>query len=189
MGGGRTIPICLMIRQFCMHRPAVKCESCQTSRCKRRCQICSAGVPFDGCYDKVPTCTPPTRARPRTLTAPSLMTNVNRNIAETTKAAPVLCQVYHQVVFHPYKIEFSPPIIANGARWPALPSDADTALAAHVLTKTAAPNTATTAAIRSGGGLNYARPTDYPNATSRLTSNPDSDVTLEVGSGDGDGDS
>ena len=67
---------------------------------------------------------------------------------EATEATPILFQVARQVVFHPDEPEFLPLVITDGAGWPALPAGA--ALAAHALTETAAPDTATPASIGSG---------------------------------------
>ena len=105
---------------------------------------------MDDCRNKDPTCTPPHRESPRAPTAPRLKTNVNQNIVEATEVAPIFLQGAYQVIFHPDNPEFAPPIIIIGVVCPALLDRAGSALAAHALTDTATPNTATPAAIRSG---------------------------------------
>ena len=82
----------------------------------------------------------------RAATDPRLTTNAIQNIAEATEDAPIL----FQVVFHPDKPTFTPPIITDWAGWLTLPAGAGAALADHMLTETAAPDTSTPAAIRSG---------------------------------------
>ena len=64
--------------------------------------------------------THPPRGRPRACTAQRFTTNVSETIAEATDAAPILCQVARQVVFHPDEPEFTPPVPTDGARWTAL---------------------------------------------------------------------
>ena len=73
---------------------------------------------------------------------------MNQDIAEATGAAPILCQVARQVVFHIYEPALPPLVITNGTRWTALLAGAGAALTSHRLTETAAPDTATPAAIR-----------------------------------------
>ena len=71
------------------------------------------------------------------------MTNVNRNIAEATKAALILFQATPQVVFHPDAPVFSTSVLTNSMRCPALPASAGAVQVAHALTNTADSNTAT----------------------------------------------
>ena len=122
--------------------------------------------------------------------APDLATNVNNTIGEATKDALILCQFKHQVVFHPYIQEFTPPALTNRSGWPALPDHVGTSQTSHVLTKTAAPNIATQATIGSGKiNSNRAQTTDGKSATPILPSGPDGDITLVASSGESDGDS
>ena len=73
---------------------------------------------------------------------------MKQNIAEATEAAPILCQVAHQVIFHPDIPAFPPHILTYGTGWPALPACAIAAHVAYVLPDTAAPDTATQADIK-----------------------------------------
>ena len=100
-------------------------------------------------HNKVPTRTPTPRGRLRAPTAPRLMTNMNQNIVEASDFTLNLCQFAHQVVFHPDALEFTPPVLTDGAGWPALPACAGAAYADHALTKTVTSDTATSAAINS----------------------------------------
>ena len=77
------------------------------------------------------------------------MTNMNQNIVEASDFTLILCQVAHQVVFHPDALEFTTSILTDGAGWPALPAYAGAAYADHALTKTVTSDTATSAAINS----------------------------------------
>ena len=110
---------------------------------------------------------------------------MSKNIAEVTDAAPILCRVSLQVLFHPDNPAFFPPVITNRSRWPTLPASSGADLAAHVLNKTAAPGTDTPASIRRGeNNSNHAQPTDSPNAIPRLPDNSGIYVTSAVSAGE-----
>ena len=155
-GPGRPV-IC----QFCMHRPGVKYIWSQEYLFSKDGRDCTDGWPSEKCRNKGPTCTPPHEGMPRAPTTPRITTNVNKKIGEATKDALILWQFKHQVVFHPYIQEFTPPALTNRSGWPALPDHVGTSQTSHVLTKTAAPNIATQATIGSGKiNSNRAQTTD-----------------------------
>ena len=80
----------------------------------------------------------------RAPTDPRLTTNLNQNIADATKATPILCQVSHKEVFKPEDMEFTPPPVhTDGVECHTLPASAGAAHAAHALTGTAASDNAT----------------------------------------------
>ena len=74
---------------------------------------------------------------------------MNRNIAEAFDAAPILCQVAHQVIFHPDASAFKPFVHTDRLKWTALLASTGAAYTAHGLTKTAASDTATPVTIGS----------------------------------------
>ena len=79
-------------------------------------------------------------------------------------------------------------VSSGGAGGTAPPAGA--ALAAHALTETAAPESATSTAIGRGkNNSNRERPTEGPTATPRPTADPDSDVPSAASSGESDGNS
>ena len=113
------------------------------------------------------------------------MNNVNQNITEASEAAPILCQDIPQIIFYPDAPVFSPNFLTDRAGWPALLDSARAAHTANALTKTAASDTATLAAIGSGKiNSNRSLPIEGPDATPRLPANPGGDVTLEASSGE-----
>ena len=135
-----------------------------------------------------PTHTSPPRGKPPDPTDPRITNNVNKNSAEAIDATPILFQVDRRVIFHPDEPSFTPPIITYGAGCPALPARASTTLAAHAITKTPTSVTATLESIGIGKiNSNHAITVNIPNATPRLTANPNSDVTLAISSGERDG--
>ena len=71
------------------------------------------------------------------------------NIKEFTKAVLIRFQDIPQVFFNPYPPEFSPDTLTYGTGWPYLPARARSIHMSHVLTNTAASNTATPADITS----------------------------------------
>ena len=103
--GPRRLTVC----QCCMNRTSVKCARYEACRCKRSGRACTGGLPSIKCCNKGPLLSPPPGGRPWAPTAPRLTTNVSEIIAEATEAAPILCQVACQVVFHPDEPEFSIP--------------------------------------------------------------------------------
>ena len=120
-----------------------------------------SGCPLENCRNRGHTQNPPPRGRSRALTALSFMTTVNRNITDSHKAAPILCQAIPQVVFHPDALVFSPSVLMRGAEWPTLPSGAKTSHVAQSLTNTFDHKTATPAAVGSRKiNSNCAWPTD-----------------------------
>ena len=103
---------------------------------------------------------------------------MNRNIAEATKAAPILCQVILQVVFNPYNPAVSPSILTHGVGLTNLPARAGASHTAHMLTETSASDTATPESIGSGKiKLNGAQPTEGPVAAHILPIETDGDAT------------
>ena len=105
---------------------------------------------------------------------------MNQSIVEATEAAPILCQISHQVIFHPEIPAFPPHILAYWTGCPTLLARASATYAAYTLTDTAAPDTDTQATIGSSKrNSKCARP--------RITSGPDVDVTLMDSYGESDG--
>ena len=102
---------------------------------------------------------------------------MNRNIVEAFDAAPILCQVAHQVIFHPDASAFKPFVHTDRLKWTALLASTGAAYTAHGLTKTAASDTATPVTIGSSKKIQTAnyqhmvhpRHQDYPPAL-RVTS-------------------
>ena len=179
-----------VFHQCCRHRPSMKCARSNACRYKSILQACTGGCLLIDCCNKVPLLTPTHRGRPLAPTSSRLLTNMSKTIAEATKDAPILCHVALRVVFYPYDPVFSPPVPTSGAMLASLPSGSGAALAVHALTETAAADTATPAAFGSyKNSSNRAQSMESPGATSRQTSNPDSDVTLAASYGEIDGDS
>ena len=107
----------------------------------------AANCPFmSGCSSDYFCNQGPTRAP----TAPKIMTNMRNTIEEAQEATPILCQAISPVVFHPDTPEFSPRVLLRRDKWPDLPVRTDTTNAALALTKTAAsdPNTPAAVGIR-----------------------------------------
>ena len=103
----------------------------------------------------------PPGGRLRAPTALRITANFNQNIKEATKAATILYQTTTQFVFQPDIPEFSPKVLTDWEEYPTLPASAETAHASQVLTKTAAPDTATPEAVGSGKrNSNRARSTE-----------------------------
>ena len=125
---------------------------------------CTSGCTSENCRKRGPT---------REPTAPSPTTNVTENIKEAQEAALKLCQATPPpVVFHQDAPAFSPGVLPRGDEWPALPARADTAHTAPILTETAAPDSATPAAVKnSKRNSNLARPTDGQTASPSLPAN------------------
>ena len=84
------------------------------------------------------------------------MENVIQNIKEAQEDAPTIYHATPLVVLKPDAPAFSPSVLTREAKWPALPVRADTAHAAPALTKTADPDSAIPAAIRSGKKIQIA---------------------------------
>ena len=164
-----------------MHWPGVKCVHANACPCRSANFPCTSGCPSENFCNWGPK---------RAPTAPRLTTNVSQTIEEAQKAAPTLCQAITQVVFHLDALAFSPSVLTRGAEWPALPARADTAHAAPALTKTAAPDPATPAAVGScKRNSNRARPTDGQTGSPSPPTDPDSDVLSVASIGGSDGDS
>ena len=115
---------------------------------------------------------------------------MSQNIEEAQESASTLCQAIPPVVFHPDAPAFSPIILTRGSEWSSLPVHANTAHAYPALTKTAAPNPATPAAVwGSKRNPNCTQPTDGQTAFPNPPANPYSDVLSAASFGGGDGDS
>ena len=118
------------------------------------------------------------------------MANVNQNIVEAIKAALILCQVTHQVLFYPYDPEFTHPFHTDRLRWPTLPDNVSAVHSTHALTRTATPDTVTPVDIGSSKmNSNCAQQIYITDVTCRLLANPEIDDTLESSTGESDGDS
>ena len=167
-----------------MHQPGVKCVWVQAFPCRAAKQSCTSGLPSVNFVNKGPTHYPPPGGRPRGHNFSRPVTNVNQNITEATEAAPILCQDIPQIIFYPDAPVFSPNFLIYRAGWPTLLDSARAAHTANALTKTAASDTATLAAIGSGKiNSNRSLPIEGPDATPRLPANPGGDITLEASSG------
>ena len=117
-----------------------------------------------------------------------LTINVRQTIEESQEAALTLCQSTPPVVFHPDAPDLSTSALTRVAKWPALPSRADTAHASPALTETAAPDPTTPAAVGSGKiNSNRARPTDGKTASPSTPANPDSEFMLAASFGGSNG--
>ena len=115
-------------------------------------------------------------------------TNVNRNIKEEHKADPILYQDIPPVMFYPDAPAFPPSFIRIGAECLALPSHAETAHAAHLITVTSAPDTSTPSALGSSKiDSNQAQPTDGQIPSPKPPADPDSDVTYSASFGGSNG--
>ena len=115
------------------------------------------------------------------------MNNVNKNIEEAQKSAPILCQAIHPSAFPPGASTLSPSILMIGAEWPTLPNCAEISHMAQALTKTATSNTTTPAAVGiSKINSNRAWPTDGQIASPRPPTDPDNDAMLASSFGGSD---
>ena len=76
-----------------------------------------------------------------------LTTNLNRNTKEAHEAAPILCQAIPLVLFNPNVPKLSLKLLTDGEEWPALLASAKTGHTIQELTKTAAPDTATSESV------------------------------------------
>ena len=120
MGPSGTGPQPFSILRCYTHRPGMKCVLVQSCLFISANRVCTSGCPSVDFRSKVPTCSPPPGGRPRVPNAPELTTNINQNIAESTKSSPILFQVIPQVIFHPVAPVFSPNILIDRKGWPAL---------------------------------------------------------------------
>ena len=145
-GPSGTGPLPLTIRQCCMQWIGVKYVWFQEFLCRADNQAYRDGCILENSHNKGPTRTPTLGRMPRTPTAPRITTNVKRT-AEVTEANPILCQVIHQILFHRDNLAFSPSVLTNMYGWPNLLAHPGTDHADHVLTGTAASNTATPEAL------------------------------------------
>ena len=73
-----------------------------------------------------------------------------QNFEKAQEAAPALFQAIFLVVFHPDVTEFSPSVLARGAKWPVLMVRADTVHADQALTETSETNPTAPEAVGSG---------------------------------------
>ena len=126
----------------------------------------------------------------RDPTEPRLTINVSQNIEEVQESNLTLCQATTPVIFHPDAPAFLPSILTIGTECPALLVRTETAHAAPLITKTAAPDPVPLAAGGSGKiNSNRALPTDGQTVSPSLPADPDSDVTSAASFGGSDGDS
>ena len=93
-------PAPLIIPQWCTHQTGMKYVQANTCPCQATNYTCMNGWPSENCLNRGPTWTPVTGGRPWAPTALRLMTNLNQNIKEVHKAAPILWQATALVAFH-----------------------------------------------------------------------------------------
>ena len=149
-GTPKTRPRRRAVDQWCTPWPTVKCIITNAWEWKRNGWPCTYLCSYTDWFNKGPILTPPPRERTQACTALRLTTNASKTIADSNESAPILCQVAHQDIFHPYKMEFSPPVPTNGAIRTAPLAGSDAAPAAHTLTDTASPNSVMPEAVGSG---------------------------------------
>ena len=133
-------PVPLTTPQFCMHRPGLKCLQSNACPCWASNCPCTSGCPSGNCRN---------RGRIWAPTAPTITTNVIKNVKDAQKDAPTLLHAIPPVVFHQDAPVFCPNVLLRVEEWPALPARADTAHAAPSFTKTTAPDPAAPAAVGS----------------------------------------
>ena len=170
-----TVPRRRTFWRCCKDRPTVKFVNLDTWEFWGAGRTCTNGCPSYAFFNQGPLLTPTLRGRLQDRNYPRLATNASKTIVVATKAAPVLFRFN----FNPNKPKLSPPVTTNGTGGIAPPAGACYSLAAHTLTKTAAPKSATPMAIGSGKkNSNGVRPTEVLSTTPRPTTNPDSDIPL-----------
>ena len=166
-------PVPLMTPQCCTHWLGVKCVQADACLCRAANRPCMSGCSLENCFNWGPTWA---------LTAAMLTINTSQITKESQEAALTLCQFTPPVVFHPDAPDLSTRPLTRVAKWSALTARADTAHADPALTKTAATDPTTPAAIGSGKiNSNRAQPTDGKTASPGTPANPDSEFMLAAG--------
>ena len=127
--------------QLCTHRPCLKWVQANACPCRSAICPCTSGYQSDNCHKQGPT---------RGPTAPRLATNVSETIKEAQEAALTLLHAISTFIFNQDAPELSPNVLPRGDKWPALPARTNAAHAAPGITKTAAPDPATTVTIGIG---------------------------------------
>ena len=174
-------PVPLTKPQCIYHWANVKCVQANACPFRATNTPYTNGCPLENCHKRGPTQAP---------TAPTLTTNMSKNIEEAKETAPTLCHATPPVIFHQDAPEFLPGVLPRGYEWPALPARADTAHAAPALTKTAAPAPATPEVVGSGKrNSKCARATNSQTASPSPPVDQDSDITLAASIGESDGNS
>ena len=171
-------PVPLTKPQCIYHWANVKCVQANACPFRATNTPYTNGCPLENCHKRGPTQAP---------TAPTLTTNMSKNIEEAKETAPTLCHATPPVIFHQDAPEFLPGVLPRGYEWPALPARADTAHAAAALTETAAPDPATPEAVRRGKiNSNREQPKEGQTASPSPPANQDSDATLVASIGESD---
>ena len=176
-----SVPVTLTTPQFCTHWVGMKRVQANVCLCRSVNCLCTSSCPSENCRNRVPT---------RAPTAPSLTTNVIKNIEESQEAALNLSRAIPPFVLHQDSPTLSPSILLRVDEWPTLPARTNTAHMSLELTETADPNPAAPADVSNSTiNSNHAQPTDFQTASPSLPADIDSDVTLVASIGESDGDS
>ena len=185
-----TRPQPLTIQLYCTHRPGVKCVWVQTCTCRAAIRACTSGCSSVYFCNNGPTHSPPRGRIQRDHTVPMLMTNVNRNIEESTESAPILFQAIPQVISCQDTLAFSSTALIDMMGRTTLPDCTRAFHMSHALTDTSSSNTTTLEAIGSGKiNSNRARLTEGPDATPISLADLDIDIMSAGSYGGSDGDS
>ena len=148
--------------------------------CRAANRYFTVGYPSVDCRNKGPAQTPPPGGRPWAPTDLKAYIQREPKYFSDHRVRPnPLSAPPPQVMFLPDTLPFFPSALTNGEGWTALTVCAIYAHVAHTITNTAAPNTATSAATRSGKiNSNHTLPIEFPTTTPRLPSDLDGEVTL-----------